>query len=191
MTNRNNDGNEAISSAQQDEEDRSNLGNRLDMRKLGRRHLKWARMYEVHAAWLAAMGGRWFNAQAVIALHYAALHLLDSWLIGARAIVCKSHAEQDNAIANCKELNNNGIGELYLELRNYSETARYRMRGYNREQYDYLHEYQFLPIKRALGRLIIEAGLATKEELRYQQTLLYEMQASEPSDTYQAPNPGN
>jgi hypothetical protein len=155
------------------------LSDRVDLRKLPRRHLLWAKMYEVHAAWLAAIGGRWFNAQAVIALHYAALHLLDCWLIGARAMVCKSHDEQSAAIAECKELFETNIGDLYLELRNYSETARYRMRGYSRAQYEYLLEYQFLPIKRALVKLIIAAGLATRAELRHQQTLFAELRDDE------------
>lgn len=160
------------------------LGDRVNLRELSKMHLLWAQTYEVQAAFQAAMGGWWFNSQAVISLHYSAIHLFDVFLVGKVEKICTSHDAQDEAIASCLELakaeaNGERIGELYKQLRRASEAARYRMYRFSRGEFDLLRDCQFLPIKRVLGRLMIEAHLATRAELHRKPTLFAELLAGE------------
>jgi hypothetical protein len=154
-------------------------GGRVEGRELGRKHLRFAQFCEQLAIWLSVLGGRWLCSWALVALHYAALHYIDAYLVGVCGIESHAHTDQDQAIAADHELVAAGVGARYRELRALSEASRYRMQGYTRSEFaDYRRQY-FQPVKSALVGLITRAHLASQDEAHHQPELMAAHQAME------------
>ncbi len=139
-----------------------NRGDGADRSETGRRHLNYARFCERTAIWLAMTHGRYLTAWAIV-LHYAALHYIDAYLVGVRGIASYSHIDQDVAIAGDEELC--VIGARYIHLRDISEAARYRMRGYSSSEFNEMRHLYFGPIKDETIRLTRRAQVASGADM--------------------------
>lgn len=148
----------------------NNRGNREDTRETGRRHLKYAQFCEQFAVWLAAIGGRYLTAWALVLLHYSALHYIDAYLVGVCGIVSLRHMDQDRAIAADRDLQ--PVGAKYIYLRETSEAARYRMRGFRRTEFQDMRRLFFEPVKSQAMRLIVRSHVASRAETVIQPELL-------------------
>ena len=129
------------------------------MREQGRARLAEARMNEWVATWLAAVGVQPLMGWAVTVRFYAALHYVDSYLIGVRCVRSPSHEMQDANIAADDALRKAQIGECFRELRKASISQRYQLQKFGRSEFKQIKRLYFDPIKREVERLNREAKL--------------------------------
>lgn len=117
-------------------------------------HLEQAMLNEQLAFWLASREPERGSSWAIIMLFYSALHYIDAYLEGVKAITSPSHEAQDANIMADPDMQERQIVEMYQELRRASIEARYRMRCFSVEEfYQYTNRY-FLPIKHVVTELL-------------------------------------
>jgi len=130
----------------------------------GTQHLEQAMLNEQLAMWLASREPERAASWAIIMLFYSALHYIDAYLEGVRAVSSPSHEAQDANIAADPEMQNRQVVERFQVLRQASIEARYRMRCFTVDEfYDYCNGY-FLPIKHAVTELLDPNKISSRQD---------------------------
>ena len=127
----------------------------------GKQHLQGARRNETVAGWLSYTP---FTEWAVIALFYAALQLVDSYLVGVKGVTSTTHEVMAANVERDPDLSV-AVAQCLQTLRTASEAARYRQQSYTRSEYDHLREYYYQPLKAEIMKLNHKAKLIQRTEL--------------------------
>ena len=131
------------------------------MVNLGKQHLQAAKRNEVVAGWLAYTP---FCEWAVTALFYAALQLVDSYLVGVKRITSTTHEAMAANVERDPDLSV-AVAQCLQTLQAASEAARYRQKPFTRTEYDHLREHYYQPLKAEIMKLNHKAKLMQRTEL--------------------------